>query len=110
MGMVGHASARRTANSVTRRPGRYVLRLLVVAAVVAALVGLGALWRSTSLASLVSDDGGARSGQDGGPAFSLSNISDLVTTMLIGVGVMSFVILVDSARRRRRRSSRRLTD
>jgi hypothetical protein len=89
---------------VTMRRGRYARRLLAVAAVVAALVGLGFLWRSSSLASIVSDGGGGRSPQDRsrGTAFSLSNISDLVTTLLIGVGVMCFVIFIDKARRRRR--------
>ncbi|MEO5723399.1 MAG: hypothetical protein ABIQ39_12125 [Ilumatobacteraceae bacterium] len=84
------------------RKRRFGQRLLVVVAVIAALIGLGYIWRSSPLASIVSDgsDIGRRRGD--GAAFSLNNIGDLLTTIAIGVGGMSFVILIDKARRHRR--------
>ncbi len=88
---------------MTKRPARYALRLLVVAGVFAAVVGLGYLWRNSPLASIVADgrdDGGRVRGS--GPAFSVSNVGDLLTTMLIVAGVMCFVIVVDKVRRRLR--------
>ena len=92
---------------MTRRPGRYLLRLLVVMAVVAAVVGVGYLWRtSSSLASIVADGRDGRFRRDRGrAAFSLGNISDLLTTLLIGTAVMCSVIVVDKVRRRRRKMS-----
>ncbi|HEY4333895.1 MAG TPA: hypothetical protein VGM78_15045 [Ilumatobacteraceae bacterium] len=64
------------------------------------------------LASLVADDSGGHDPRAGGPApgdfrgtgsaFSVSNLSDLMTTIAIGVGVMILVIVVDKIRRRHR--------
>ena len=95
-----------------RRPGRYGARLIVVAAVIAALVGVGYLWRASALSSVIAD--GGRQGRDGFPradggpggrgstAFSLGNIDDLVGTIVIGVGVLGVVMVIDRTRRRRR--------
>ena len=110
--MVGRAPSRRSQGASVRRPGRYGLRLLVILAVTAALGGLGYLWRSSALASIVADgrphggdgfqrDGGGLGGR-GSTAFSLGNIDDLVATIVIGVAVLGVVIVIDKARRRRR--------
>jgi len=92
---------------------RYLLRLLVVLAVTAAIIGLGYLWRSSPAASLVSDSGhhGPPSvegplalpvGEDGrGGAAGLSSLDDLGATILIGVGVLGVVVFIDTLRRRR---------
>lgn len=98
---------------MTRRPVRYAVRLLMVAALVAGVVGLGYLWRAnSSLASIIADGGGdrGRAGgggvgnvrNGGGAAFSLGNSGDLFTTLGIGIGVLGLVIVVDKIRRRRR--------
>ena len=47
-----------------RKPGRYTVRLLVVIAVIAGVIGLGVVWRSSPAASLVSND--RRFGDGGG--------------------------------------------
>lgn len=88
------------------------MRLLVVAVVIAAIVGLGYLWRSSSLASIITDGGGDRRPPDGGGdrfdrfrdsgAFSLGNIDELLQTMFIGVAVLAGVVFIDRARRQRR--------
>ena len=92
---------------------RYAVRLLVVLAVTAAIIGLGYLWRSTSAASWVSDAGhhgdqGAGNslalpagGDRRGGAAGLSSLDDLGSTILIGVGVLGVVVFIDTLRRRR---------
>ena len=95
-----------------RRPGRYGCRLLVVLAITASVTGVGYLWRSSALASIVADGGpgardgfirdGAGSGGRGATAFSLGNIDDLIGTIVIGVAVLGVVIVIDKARRHRR--------
>jgi len=98
---------------MTRGPGRWAVRLLIVVVVIAAIVGLGYLWRASSLASIITDggrehrphngDGGDRFDRfrnDG--AFSLGNIDELVQTVFIGVAVLAGVVIIDRVRRARR--------
>ena len=93
---------------------RYARRLLIAIVVIAAIVGLGYLWRSSSLASVITDGGhdgrgpgGAGDVRDrlherGGSAFSLDSIDDLLQTVLVGVLVLGAVVAIDKARRRRK--------
>jgi len=95
---------------------RYGRRLVVVAAVVAAIVGLGFLWKHSPAASLVADDrsGGDRVARAGArprdegfrgndhSGMSLSNIDELVQTVVIGVGILGAVVVVDRVRRTRK--------
>ena len=92
---------------------RYLRRLAVVAVIIALIIGLGYLWRSSPAASLVSDSGrrGQQSvegplalpvGEDGrGGAAGLSSLDDLGATILIGVGALGVVVFIDTLRRRR---------
>ena len=97
---------------------RYATRLLVVAAIITIVVGLGFVWRVSPVAGIVSNDHGGREGRSvpagepvreerddrrkGGEGFSLGNADELVQTMVIGAGVMGAVVVVDTARRRRK--------
>ena len=96
---------------------RYRRRLVVVVALVAAVIGLGFLWRSSPAANLVADDrtgraepaaptgplrGDAQFRSQNGGGFSLANISDLGQTVVIGVGVLGAVVVVDRFRRHRK--------
>jgi ribose/xylose/arabinose/galactoside ABC-type transport system permease subunit len=93
-----------------KRALRYTWRLVVVVAIIAAIVGLGYLWRGSSAASLVSDGRDRRPGFDGvdrfrergSSVFGLSNIDDLLQTVLIGVVVLGVVVAIDRLRRRRK--------
>jgi hypothetical protein len=96
------------------------VRLLVVVAVIAAVIGLGVVWRSSPAASLVSNDrrfgdGGERGGErhgdrpegfrgdrrgDGGAG--LSSIDDLGQTVFVVAAIVGGVVVIDLARRRRR--------
>lgn len=98
-----------------RRPGRYVVRLVVVLAVVAAVIGLGVVWRSSSAASLVANDRGfgdrrPPAGATGGDHFGgdrrnsaggLSSIDDLGQTVFVVCIIVAGVVVFDKARRRR---------
>ena len=96
---------------------RYLRRLAVVCAVIAAVVGLGFLWRVSPAAGLVADGGGPRRELPAGASqprdgdrhhlrldggLDLNSIDDLGQTVFIGVGVLGVVVAVDRARRRRR--------
>lgn len=93
----------------------WLRRLAVVVVLIGAVVALGFLWRVSPLKSLVIDHhhghrpggeegppaGGFRN-RDGGGAFSLSSIDDLLQTVLVGVAVLGGVVAIDKWRRRRR--------
>lgn len=93
----------------------WMRRLAVVVLLIGVVVALGFLWRVSPLKGLVTDDhrgrGPAGDGRppgdgfrdrDGGAAFSLSRIDDLLQTVLVGVMVLAAVVAVDKWRRRRR--------
>jgi hypothetical protein len=88
----------------------------VVVAVIAAVIGLGVVWRSSPAASLVANDhrfgdGGAFHGDrpegfrgdrrgDGGAG--LSSIDDLGQTVFVVAAIVGGVVVIDVSRRRRR--------
>lgn len=93
----------------------WMRRLAVVVLLIAVVVALGFLWRVSPLKGLVIDDhhrrgpgGEARPpgegfrDRDGGGAFRLASLDDLVQTVLVGAGVLGVVVAVDKWRRRRR--------
>ena len=92
----------------------WLRRLGVVMLVIGGVVALGFLWRVTPLKSLVLDDHRGRRpggdgrppgegfrGRDGGGAFSLGSIDDLIQTIVVGVVVLGVVVAIDKVRRRR---------
>lgn len=110
---------------------KYVRHTAAVLLVVAAIMGLGLLWKHSGAAGLVADDqgGGARiahpisaqpggtpplkrrvggpgtggpDGRDAPGLFRLSNVGDLEQTLLIELGVLAGVVIIDRTRRRLR--------
>jgi ABC-type nitrate/sulfonate/bicarbonate transport system permease component len=72
---------------------------LAVSIVVGLVVALGFVWSTSGAASVVADDGGGRRGAGG---FSLSDVSDLVQTLIILALITAVVVTIDRTRRRRR--------
>lgn len=108
---------------------RFVRRLLVVCAVAALVVGLGVAWSHSGAAGLVADDhGGGRAPAGAAPAgsppprggggfdrrgtqpWSITDVSDLVQTLVLLGGIVAAVVVVDKTRRRRRPVVPRRTD
>ena len=89
---------------------RLVRHFLAVSIVVGLVVALGFVWSTSGAASVVADDRGRRLDQRGAGGFSLSNVSDLVQTLIILALITAAVVTVDRTRRRRRhRGSNRPT-
>lgn len=78
---------------------KFLRHLMVVSVVVALVVSVGFLWSHSGAASLVADGGGDRRANSG---ISLSNIDDLVQTVVILGLILGGVVAIDQARRRRR--------
>lgn len=101
--------------SSVRKPGRYTMRMVVVLAVIAGVIGLGVLWRSSPAASLVRNDrrfGDGRQRHAPSPrefrsdrgresAAGLSSIDDLGQTVFVVAAITAVVVVVDKSRRRR---------
>ena len=97
---------------------RFLRHLLAVCVAVALVVGLGYLWSHTGAASLVADGGRdrripatvkagqvfqpGRLEQRGAHGLSLSNIGDVIQTLVILGLILGAVVTVDKVRRRRR--------
>ena len=96
---------------------KLVRHFLAVSLAVGVVVGLGFVWSTSGAAGIVADDRGIRIPRRGQPGasdaiandfgrqsggFSLSNVGDLVQTLLIVALITAAVVIVDRARRRRR--------
>ncbi len=90
---------------------------LAVSAAVSVVILLGFIWSTSGAASIIADDRGGRLpdgvppgtssfspndfGRRGAGGFSLSNISDLVQTLVILALITTAVVAIDRMRRRR---------
>jgi hypothetical protein len=91
------------------RLARHLAAVLLVVAVIAAL---GMAWAHGDAPNRPPGFGefggpGRGSGRGSGPGLNLSNLSDLVQTVIIEACLIAVVVTVSAARRRRRRTRRR---
>ena len=76
---------------------KLVRHFFAVLAAVGLVIALGFTWSASAAAGLVADD---RGGAGKGGGFSLSNVSDLIQTLVILALITAVVVFIDRARRR----------